>query len=91
MEYKPHSAELKDSKIYGEFPDSDDCPPDGGFCSKFTKLGIQTTIAEVGHDINMHPMTSSGVPLWGMAHEGTWTGRAMINNVHLEGFPAVTN
>jgi len=32
VEYKPHWTELKDSKIYGEFGESPDCPPGGGFC-----------------------------------------------------------
>jgi len=35
-------------------------------------------MAEVGHDIDMHPLEKSKLPLWGMAHEGTWSGKALI-------------
>jgi hypothetical protein len=35
---------LKDSVIFGEAPESKDCPSGGGFCSKKSKFGLQASI-----------------------------------------------
>lgn len=33
-------SEINNSKIYGDFADSLDCPPDKSFCSGYEKQGI---------------------------------------------------
>jgi len=48
-------------------------------------------MAEIGGDMDMHPMETSHLPLWDMAHEGTWGGRAKVTNVEFIGFKAKTN
>lgn len=39
-EYQDNLVELTDSTVYGEFPESEDCPTNGGFCTQYAKGGM---------------------------------------------------
>lgn len=90
-EYNEFWTEFKDSKVYGEYEPSLDCPPDKSFCQKLNKMGLIGSVIENGKDIELHPTKAFKLPNWGMPHEGAWNGRAKVMNVEFIGFKATTN
>jgi len=47
-EYNEFWSEIANSKVYGEFLESKDCPEDGSFCKRLAKMGVMAALSEIG-------------------------------------------
>lgn len=87
-EYNEFSGEIHDSIVHGENQDSLDCPPDGSFCKRFSKVGMTVSTGIRGVGVGLHPTMASGLANADMAKEGPWAYRAKMNNLKFKGFKA---
>lgn len=83
-------SEFTDSKLYGEFAESSDCPDDGSFCKMIKKTGLITSTHQIGGGKAMHPTMPVDLPHHMHVQQGPWGGRALFRNLEFIGFKRET-
>ena len=84
-------SEINNCKIFGDFADSLDCPPDKSFCSGYSKCGIFTSQNNANSPENLHAEMMKHLPTWKAASgSGGWKARALFKNNHFKGFLSAT-
>jgi hypothetical protein len=92
-EYNGLEAEITDSTIYGDFPESSDCPEDKSFCKKLDKIGVIQSNANNDGALPVHleaPCLPVQLPVWLSATTSAWSFRAIYRRLKFIGFPATT-
>lgn len=64
---------IKDNKIYGE-SEALDCPGDGSFCNKYSKVGFYYSGITTGGK-GLHILPGKASPPHKVLTSGTWSGR----------------
>jgi hypothetical protein len=87
--YTDKYTEVKDCKIYGETA-APDCPPNGGYCKKSSKFGLNSCRV-LGGAKDSHPTTLSALPFHSK-HVGAsmWGSNNIFNRVTFYNFTAKT-
>jgi len=80
-------SEINNSKIYGDFADSLDCPPDKSICTGYSKCGIFTSQNNANGPEKLHAEMMKHLPTWKSASgSGGWKARALFKNNLFKGF-----
>ena len=69
---------IKNNKIYGE-SEALDCPGDGSFCNKLSKLGFLFSGVTTGSKA-LHILPGKATPVHKILTSGTWNGRHVLEN-----------
>lgn len=75
---------IKNNKMYGE-TESLDCPGDGSFCNKLSKIAFYFTGVTTGSK-GLHILPGKNTPIHKVKTSGTWNGRQILENNEFIGF-----
>lgn len=83
-------SEFTDSKLYGEFAESRDCPDDESFCKMIKKSGLITSTHQIGPGKLLHPTMPVDLPHHMHVQQGPWGAKAIFRNLEFIGFKRET-
>lgn len=81
--------EIKKSFIFGEYSESNDCPPDGSYCFNSKKCGMFMAMATHGGK-DVHPTLAPMKPLSKPMSYGSWGAKALITSNVFKNFKLKT-